>query len=212
MFGIRCSNSFGRLTQTHSHTCRPKSNSKTVNVFILANASEYCLLNGQHVYFMPFKMTNERIHAHTNHRHSARVCVWARSRKYWFVLDENYTMRPPVTIHKTHKHAIILRLCNLCGSILYIRKHKIASYCRTNEYQSVGKHNFFRLAEILSCMGYMFGCQCIWRKSFSHCIFICLTLYRIVCICVRVCVCVHSEAKCSTNIYWTWSSSFCHQK
>lgn len=128
-----------------------------MNVFIFVFASEYCLLNGQHVYVIPFKMTNE--HTRTHHRHSVGqkdialcLCVWTKSRKYWFVLDENYAMRPPVTIHKTHKHAIILRLCNLCGSILYIRKHKIATAKKPSISRPIARLNF--------------GCGSFWCQWF----------------------------------------------
>lgn len=155
-------------------------------------ASEYCLLNGQHVYFMPFKMTNGHTlaHSHTIVIQPAEKdtvsCVWARSRKYWFVLDENYAMRPPVTIHRTHKHAIILRLCNLCGSILYIRKHKIASK-RDRVSVSWQAQFFFGRPEFSAvwavCVFGVSDTQRQSQKSFSHCIFICLTLSDRVCVC-----------------------------
>lgn len=90
---------------------------------------------------------------------------------------------------KPHKHAIILRLCNLCGSILYIRRHKITRISQLARSIS----QFLVCVMVFVCE--FFPCLCLivfasgtrqYQKSFSHCIFICLTIGSYECI---VCVC-----------------------
>lgn len=179
-------------------------------------------------------MTNEHTHTHNHihHRHSADqkdtvlcVCVGQKVVSIDLSLMKITLCAHPVTIHRTHKHAIILRLCNLCGSILYIRKHKIAAAREETECisqlastisLSFGSQPFSQLYGLHFRCQYFCSVSGLWycrsnRKNRLTIAFLFAWLYRIVFVYKSMYACMYSEAKCSTNIYWTWFSSFCHQ-